>query len=425
MKSIFQRAKNKEEDFPKKFNGFLEFNHSGIIVNSKTAETPLIGCETSDSLFLETTNKDSSIGLILTGEYGKGLCKGFRKRIKNQLSSALYIGFNGTLSDLSDISRVILPEENKPIMSFSQGKKWYKMNEARVVSYIDKIIRSKSLLFVFLDNNPFILGVMQSVLEHIKASKIKPILFLHLPADESDFSRTFSVLAFVYNILKKESRLDTPIVLIDDKYALKQNSNTTLEELSEKLLFREANVIADIMFGTSMNSEFYHTDFSNFGRIFENLKGICSLFSFDAYDNNPDLSKLFKLSDKSSSYSGKQKPTRGYVFIQPGPEGLKTDSYQKIREFIGNSDIILSILNQRGNGALVRGILSYVSTPKVLTDKFSKLDKITVELYDSENQKIIVNDEQLFDEVLNANEYKVVMFEDLKIQIEKEAEGKP
>ena len=425
MKSIFQRNKNKEEDSPKKFNGFLEFNHSGIIVNSKTAEVPLLGCETSDSLFLETTNKDSSIGLILTGEYGKGLFKGLRERIKNQLSSALYVGFNDSLSDLSDISRVILPKENKPIMSFSQGKKWYKMNETRVVSVVDKIIRSKSLLFVFLDNNPFILGMMQGVLEHIKALKIQPILFLHLPDGESDFSSTFSVLAFVYNILKKESKLNTPIVLIDDKHAVKQNSNTSIEELSEKLLFREANVIADIMFGTSMNSEFYHTDFSNFSRIFENLKGICSLFSFDIYDNNPDLSKLFTLSDKSSSYSGKQKPTRGYVFIQPGPDGLRTDSYQKIREFIGNSDIILSILNKRGNGALVRGIISYVSTPKVLIDRFSKLDKITVELYDSENQKITVNDEQLFDEVLKANEYKVVMFEDLKIQIEKEAEGEP
>ncbi|MCE7743174.1 MAG: hypothetical protein GOP50_12055 [Candidatus Heimdallarchaeota archaeon] len=414
MKSILKRGKNKEEDSPKKYNGFLEFNHKGIISNSKSEENPLVGCEYSDTLYLEADKLDTPIGLIFTGDHGQRILNGLQDRFKNSLPSSVILGFSSNLTNISDISNIELPEENREVNSFLFGKRWYQENENRIKSYIDKTIKNRSSAFIFLDNNPFILGLMEKVIEYIKEMKVQPVLFVHLPLDESKILEEFSALVFIYNLLKKETKFDVPIILVDEKYSVKLNSNVSNEELPNLTLQREANVVADILIGTLMKSEFYQTDHSNFTRIFENTKGICQLFSLDIYDNKPDLSVLFKHGRKSTSYASKELPTRGYVVIQPGPEGLRTDAYQNIREYYGNSDIILSILNRRTNGAIVRGIFSYISTPKILTDRYSKLDKIAAVLYDSEHKIIVFNKQNLFEHVLSAEKFELEIIDDTK-----------
>ncbi|MHA1198591.1 MAG: hypothetical protein ACTSQF_04490 [Candidatus Heimdallarchaeaceae archaeon] len=423
MKSILKRGKNREEDYPKKYNGFMEFNHKGIISNSSSEENPLVGSEISDTLYIEADTSDTPISLILTGGYGRRVLDGLQDRFKNLLPSSVFLGFSSDLSNLSNVSNIELPEEKKEVKSFLQGKRWYQENENSVKSYIDKMVKNKSSVFIFLDNNPFILGLMESVIEYIKEIQIQPVLFVHLPIDESRILEEFSVLAYVYNVMKKEAKFDVPIVLVDEKYSVKLNSNISSEELSNLIQLREVNVIADILQGSLMKSEFYQTDYSNFARIFENTKGICQLFSLDIYDNKPDLSVLFKHSRKSNSYSSKELPTRGFVIIQPGSEGLRTDAYQNIREYYGNSDVILSILKRRTNGALVRGIFSYISTPKSLTDRYSKLDKITAILYDSDHQIIAFKKQDLFEQVLNAEKFDLEVIVDVKKQSVKSIEN--
>ncbi len=414
MKAILKRGKKKDRDYPKQVNGFLEFNYRGIISDNRTEENPLIGCESSDTLYLEGEYRETPVSLILTGSYGEAISENLNKRFSNSNPSAIYLGFNTDFQKSSDLPSIVLPPEDREINSFLQGKNWYQKNEERIKSYVKKAIRNTSIAFIFLDNNPFILGLMQNVITYIKDMKTQPVLFLHLPSEVDKINEEFSILAFIYNILKKETSFNAPIVIVDEKYALKLNSNISIEEMRNMIIQREANLIADLLLGISQSSNFYHTDQSNFDRIFRESNGICQLFSLDIYDNNPDLSYLFKRHKKACSFLSTEKPTRGYVIIQSGNEGLKTEIYQNIREFYGNSDVILSILSKRANGAIIRGVYSFISTPRNLLDRYSKFDKVSVLLYDIEDQVKAVTKEKLYEEVLNAKRFELKLLEEVK-----------
>ena len=395
MKSILKRGKNKEEDYPKKFNGFLEFNHKGIISNSKAEEEKLEGCEISNTLYLEALQKETPISMLLTGRYGYQISSVVNERFSNSLASSLFFGFEDDFPSNFEISSIELPQQYKDSKSL-----------------LDKVLKNKTLAFVFLDNNPFILGLMIDVINYIKESKVQPVLLIHLPHDEEEINEEFSCLVFIYNLMKKDASFNIPFLVIDEKYSAKVNSNILKEELRELIYHREANVICDIILSMSNQSIFYQTDRSNFTRIFQDTQGICQLFSFDIYDNNQDISHLLNRYDKACSILSKEKPTRGFVIIQPGKEGLKTKIYQKVRDFYENSDIIISILEKRSNGALLRGIYCFVGVPKSILERYSKLEKMVILLYDEENNIIQVTKEKLFEEALNAKRYEIQIIEE-------------
>ena len=258
------------------------------------------------------------------------------------------------------------------------------------------------------------LGIMTKVIEHIVELKIQPILFVNLPADTTKIVEEFSCLTFIYNLLKKDRDLDVPIVLIDEKQLSKINTVESSESLLEKMQLRQANVVLDLLVGAQVPSTFYQVDFSNFERIFTNFTGICQLFSWDIYDNNPDISTLFKSKSEAKSFSCKDIPTRGFVCLQPGPNGLKTKVYQEIRKNYENSDVILSVLERREQGALIRGIFSNLPAPKLLTDKYSTLSRFNINLYNLEDQIIDFNTKEVLEKVIKANFFEISLIEDVQ-----------
>jgi len=404
IRSIFSKGKKKSADeYPVLFNGLYRFNHSNII-NDKD----LNGCEISETLFIEGDIKESPIGLVFGENYGLSILKNIKKRFNGQLPPSLVIttpsGDSDTYSKLPSIELPSLSEEE---MTFFQGKKWYTANEERINSYVDKLISNKSLVFLFPENNAFVLGLFEEIALYILNSNKQPVMFIHLPVAEKNIIEEFSIMTFIYGLLRKSQKSHLPYVLVDDTKLIKNNQNKDSEEVLATFAQREANLIADFIVGLQQPSEFYQVDQSNFLRIFKDARGICRLISFDVYDNNPELSHFLAKIDEGDSFPLKTKATRGFFLIQPGPKGLTTASYRRIRESFSNSDVIFSFLQKRENGAILRGILTYNILPREVLKRLESLGKLLINLYDELGNRILFEDSTFLGAVFDASTWVI------------------
>ncbi len=404
IRSIFSKGRKKSVDeYPVLFNGLYKFDHSNII-----SDKELKGCEISETLFIEGDIKESPIGLVFGENYGLNILKSIKKRFNNQLPSSLVITAPSGNSDVySQLPLIELPPLSEEEMTFFQGKKWYKANEERINSYVDKIIKNKSLVFLFPENNAFVLGLFEEIALYILNSDKQPVMFVHLPIAEKNIINEFSVMTFLYGLSRKSQKNHLPYVLIDDEKLIKSNPNKDSEEILATFIQREANLIADFIIGLQQPSEFYQVDQSNFLRIFKDARGICRLISFDVFDNNPELSHLLAKIDKADSFPLKTRATRGFFLIQPGPSGLTTANYRRIRESFSNSDVIFSFLQKRENGAILRGILAYNILPREVLKRLENLGKLSISLYDELGNRIMFEDSTFLGAVFDASKWEI------------------
>ena len=404
IRSIFSKGKKKSADeYPVLFNGLYRFNHSNII-----ADKNLNGCEISDTLFIEGDIKESTIGLVFGENYGLNILKNMKERFNNQFPSSLVITTPSGNSDIySKLPSIEIPSLSEEEMTFFQGKKWYTANEERINSYVDKLISNKSLVFLFPENNAFVLGLFEEIALYILSSGKQPVMFVHLPIAEKNITDEFSIMTFLYGLSRKSQKNPLPYVLVDDEKLIKNNQNKDSEEVLATFVRREANLIADFIIGLQQSSEFYRVDQSNFLRIFKEARGICRLISFDVYDNNPELSNLLTKIHEGDSFPSKSKATRGFFLIQPGPSGLTTASYRLIRESFSNSDVIFSFMQKRENGAILRGILSYNILPREVLKRLENLGKLSINLYDELGNRIVFEDSTFLGAVFDASKWVI------------------
>ncbi|MCE7739392.1 MAG: hypothetical protein KAU62_09425 [Candidatus Heimdallarchaeota archaeon] len=404
IRSIFSKGKKKSADeYPILFNGLYRFNHSNIITDKD-----LNGCEISDTLFIEGDIKESPIGLVFGENYGLNILKSMKKRFNGQLPSSLVITTPSGDSDIySKLPSIELPSLSEEEMTFFQGKKWYTANEERINSYVDKLISNKSLVFLFPENNAFVLALFEEIALYILSSNKQPVMFVHLPVAKKNIIKEFSIMTFIYGLLRKSQKNHLPYVLVDEEKLIKNNQNKDSEEILATFVQREANLITDFIIGLQQPSEFYQVDQSNFLRIFKDARGICRLISFDVYDNNPELSQLLAKIDEGDSFSLKTRATRGFFLIQPGPIGLTTASYRRIRERFSNSDVIFSFLQKRENGAILRGILTYNILPREVLKRLENLGKLLISLYDELGDRIMFEDSTFLGAVFDASKWAI------------------
>ncbi len=404
VRSIFSKGKKKSADeYPVLFNGLYKFNHSNIITDKD-----LNGCEISDTLFIEGDIKESTIGLVFGENYGLNILKNMKDRFNNQFPPSLIITTPSGNSDIySKLPSIELPSLSEEEMTFFQGKKWYTANEERINSYVDKLISNKSLVFLFPENNAFVLSLFEEIALYILSSDKQPVMFVHLPIAEKNITDEFSIMTFLYGLSRKSQKNPLPYVLVDDEKLIKNNQNKDSEEILATFVRREANLIADFIIGLQQTSEFYRVDQSNFLRIFQDARGICRLISFDVYDNNPELSNLLIKIHEGDSFPLKSRATRGFFLIQPGPTGLTTASYRRIRESFSNSDVIFSFPQKRENGAIIRGILAYNILPREILKRLENLGKLSISLYDKLGNRIMFEDSTFLGAVFDASKWEI------------------
>ncbi|MCG3223777.1 MAG: hypothetical protein H7647_04880, partial [Candidatus Heimdallarchaeota archaeon] len=345
ISSIFGKKKRKEkEEQPSFFNGLYKFNHQNIVKNSQTSENILLGSEKSDTLFLETTTKSSSFGYVFAGKTGINILSRMKTRIRENFPPALIVS---TLNEYESIDDKFpfIEVPNKPLedQTFFQGNQWYLTNKDRVEDRLARLHKEVSIVFIFVENNAFLLGLLTPILKFLENADVQPVLVLSLPNDESALNETVSALTFIYNLMNKKESINIPFILFDENMLVKANPTMSLSELLERFTDRIANIFCDIMLGSLTTSTFYQTDLSNFIRIFENVRGPCNLVSVDIYDNKPRISDLLEQKQLyGSSFSVKKDATRGYMIIQPSNKGLSTKEYRNFRDIYSNLDVNIS-----------------------------------------------------------------------------------
>lgn len=401
LKSLFSRRRKKIGiGVPEKYNGLYNFNYDTIIRDSLQKEEELIGCEKSNTLFLEGDAKTDSFGFIFTGKKGCEILLIMKDRITNNFPETLTIA-NQTDFDAINMKLPFLELPINPItkQTFSRGIKWFESNEVSFKGYIERTFRDVSFIFIVLDHDAFNFGAVSKIIEMLKEKEIKAVLILTFPTliqdsiekekIDSNFTDMISTLSFIQYLMIEDIKQSLPFILIDEAKLVKNNSlDFPLNALQEKMNYRIANILIDLMIGTQNPSEFYKIDFGNFLRLFENAKGLCNLVSLDIYDNNPLLSGILEQKKMQEDFALLDKPTRGYILIQPGPEGLAAESYHQIRKHYSNLDVVLSIQKRRNHGAVIRGVLTYLNLPKQLLNRYTILSEAIIELLDEDNNVI-------------------------------------
>lgn len=410
ISSIFGKRKRKEkEEQPSFFNGLYKFNHQNIVKNSQTSEKILLGSEKSDTLFLETTTKSSSFGYVFAGKTGINILSQMKTRIRENFPPALIVSTLNEYENIGDKFPFIeIP--NKPLedQTFFQGNQWYLANKDRIDDRISRLSRDVSIVFIFVENNAFLLGLLNLLLKLFKNTEVQPVLVLSLPNDEGALSENVSVLTFIYNIMNKEDSINIPFILFDENILVKANPTMNLSELLTKFTDRIANIFCDIMLGSLTTSTFYQTDLSNFIRIFENVRGPCKLVSVDIYDNKPSISSLLEQKQlHGSSFSVKKDATRGFMIIQPCNKGLSTKEYRNFRAIYANLDVNISILGKRNNGSIIRGIFTFNELPKSLLERYENLSELYIEILDEQNNVSEYFDLSNLDDLLNKQRYRI------------------
>ena len=429
VKSILRRRRKKVGiDVPKKYNGLYQFHHENIISDSLQTDSLLIGCDKSNTLYLEGEEKTKSFGFIFSGKKGSSILSIMKNRITNNFPESLLLASKLEIENINmKIPALDLPETPINKQTFSRGIKWFESNEVSITGYLERTFRDISFVFLVLDNNAFILGAISKILEMLKEKEIQAVLLLTLPMsiqDSTDVEKidaitrdSISVLSFIHYLMKKNFTESLPFILVDETRIVKNNpTGIPFDILKEKMNHREANLLVDFMIGTQNSSEFYQTDFGNFIKIFDNAKGLCNLLSLDVYDNNPLLSGVIDQKGILESYEIKDKPTRGYMIIQPGPEGLSVTEYHEIRKRYTNLDVIISIQKRRSNGAIIRGILSYFEIPKQVLKRFENLSDVIIELLNEEDKVVGYLDTVKLEELWLHDTYKIqrILKEDKK-----------
>lgn len=409
MKAIFsKKGKKIEGDSPEKYNTLYTFNHESIIKDSKNTDHPLFGCESSNTLFIETEIDKSSSGLIFTENYGNEIMKAIKSQVKEEFPSSLLISHSNISRDLSiSIPFIETPSLELIENTFSRGITWYEENHEKITQELNKEFRNTSLIFIFVENNAFIVGLITKIAEYIKGKNIQPILCFHIPPQGQSVVQEFTVLTAIHKLMKESTITRVPFILYDENNLLKANPNTPIDILKSKLYEREAHIIYDIILASQAPSEFYHIDSSNLLRIFTETKGLCKVFSVDIYDNNPILSNLVANNKYAWSFKSDKKSTRGFLVIQPGSQGLQTKDYKLIRKEYSNLDVIFSILPKRMKGAFIRGIFTYNLLPKEILEKFDLFSSIQVEIFDDNKERTGFFDFSDLDEIWMFKNYLV------------------
>jgi hypothetical protein len=430
LKSILGRRRKKVgEDVPKNYNGLYHFQHENIISESLQTDSVLIGCDKSSTLYLEGEEKTSSFGLIFTGKRGCSILTTMKNRSTNKFPESLLLASQSDSETVNmKIPTLELPETPINKRTFLGGIKWFESNQVNISGYLERTFRDVSFIFLILDNDAFNLGATSKIIEQLKVKGIQAAILLIYPpsiyevtGNEEIYETivdTVSVLSFIHHIMKEDFTKSLPFILLEESKLIKNNlTDIPLDVLKEKMHHRVANIIMDLMMGTHNSSEFYQTDFGNFTRIFNNAKGLCNLLSLDIYDNNPLLSGVINQKGILEAFDMKEKPTRGYMIIQPGPEGLTAEDYQEIRKQYVNLDVVLSIQKRRSNGALIRGIFSYLEIPKQVLNMYKILSEVNIELLNEENEIVGYLDTAKLDELWLHDTYKI----QLMLEEEKEA----
>ena len=429
VKSILRRRRKKVGiDVPKKYNGLYQFHHENIVSDSLQTDSVLMGCDKSNTLYLEGEEKTKSFGFIFSGKKGCSILTVMKNRLVNNFPESLLLASKINIEAIAmKIPSLELPETPVNKQTFSSGIKWFESNKESILGYIERTFRDISFIFLVLDNDAFSLGAISKILEILKEKEIQAVLLLTLPMSiqhptevekiDTITRDSVSVLSFIHYLMNRDFTESLPFILLDESQIAKNHpSNIPFDILKEKMYHREANILLDFMIGTQNSSEFYQTDFGNFIKTFDNAKGLCNLLSLDVYDNNPLLSSVLEQKGILESYEIKDKPTRGYMIIQPGPEGLSAGHYHEIRKRYANLDVIISIQKRRSNGAIIRGIFSYLAIPKQVLKKFEILSDVVIEILNENDEVVGYLDTSKLEEIWLHDSYKIqrILKEDKK-----------
>ncbi|MCK4844591.1 MAG: hypothetical protein KAS95_02855 [Candidatus Heimdallarchaeota archaeon] len=387
--SIFgKKKKGIKAEVPELFNALYEFNHENIIENSQNKENKLVGCEISDTLFLEGPKSVDSIGFLFIGNEGLETLSVMHS-ITSNIAASLLLANDEILSNNSlRVPTIELPSISKPKDTFFEGTKWYENNKERIEEGVQKLIKDVSLVFIFTENTSFNFGLLKKIMAFIKIQNIQPVIILKLPPKNTELSNEISTLMFILSISQAKEEENFSYLLLDEEILRKSNKTISSDVLTKKFQHRIATVIVDLISASQMPSKFYQTDQSNFIRIFDNCLGPCKLLSYDIYDDKPSLSGLLKDLKQAESFNTKQQASRGFLIVQPGLKGLQTKEYRVMRNRFSKIDVVFSILEERGSGSLIRGVQTFNETPKILLERYAAFSDIMIEIVSDEDQVI-------------------------------------
>ncbi len=391
LTSLFKNKRKKTiAGIPTSYNCLNQFNYENVVNNSQNSDTPLNGSELSDTLYLETEEKvklDNFL-FIAIGNSAPNIFLSINKRLELKDNGLLFSEKSNYERANIKMNFIELPENIDTNSTFKEGINWFNGHRDEITEKLRKISNRVNIAYLFSDKNGFAYGVISELITILESDGITslPIVFLPPHANSTTLTEEVITLAFIQYLVNNSN---TPFILVDENITVKLNANKSYDSLSLKIKDRIIHHIIDLSISSLLPSEFYKNDVSNYIRVFKGIKGLCAIFSFDIYDQKPSLSSLLDQYSHAISIDFEDEATRGYLCIQPGPEGLPVKEYKNFRHFFANKDVELTIIKKRANGSIVRGILSGIQIPSSLLDRFAILSNIELHILSEGEEKVI------------------------------------
>ncbi|MHA1867552.1 MAG: hypothetical protein ACTSXD_05750 [Candidatus Heimdallarchaeaceae archaeon] len=404
LKKIFKRKKSSLGKRKQKFNPLYKFEFQRIIVDNKNDENPFFGSELSDTLFFEGEEKLKNYAFLFLGE-GCEFYSFLVKRIKK--SNSLLLANEETLNKYENKNHFIrLPNRDIIDSTFLLGKKWFDENQSSISQKIVNTVEDASIVFIFTGNDSFLLGMLMELLPIIKEKGKTPIVVLEKPIEGQNLSGKISLLGFISYLINLENVL-IPFILLDHNKLVENNPSSGYLELKTKLRDRVMNVIVDIMIASISKNDFYTYDVSDFQHVFQDAKGLCSLVSYDIYEQINDFSNLLKVENLATNIPIDKSPLRGFICIQTTNDGLSVSNYKIFRQKYSNKDVFFAINSNRRRGTVIRGIFSFITIPQEILDSFKILNKAIIKEYDSNGELVSTSFLSSYDTLFEKEHYLI------------------
>ena len=405
---IFKKKRKKVIEKPEYVNFIDTFKYKDVVQSKE-----LLGCNNSQSLFLDAEIDFEKVGFIFIGKIGMDVYRGLETRgieIKHLLRISKESDTQSSYSEKYDL--FIIPDSGKRL-SFTNGLLWAQNNKQRLEEHLKKNFGNCSMVYIFTDYVGFSMMLSKELALMIKERNQLPLLFVPIPDFSSASPKELvDFCTFYHHLLSLESPHHVPFVLLDENKLRKQNADTTdMSTQKQYYYMRIGYAILDLFTLMNMESKLYNVDFETILSMLQTHKGPYRLLYFDIYDDKPAISHVFEILNEDEKDVYLEKTVMGFIGIQPSAKGLMVEEYKNIRSFYANKDVIISVVKPRTKGAIIRGILLSEGVTKILLEQMTTLlNSIYIQVWDETDaqiQQTIITSTKDLEEVLEYKYYSV------------------